>query len=104
MKGEIKMEKFIGKKVIIRGDRSGVFFGTLSSKEGREVELTNCRRLWYWDGAASISQLAVDGTTEPDKCKFTVTVDEIIIMDAVEIIPCSEKAIKVIEGVKVWKM
>lgn len=98
------MGNFIGKKVIIRGDGSGVFFGTLSSKEGREVELTNCRRLWYWDGAASISQLAVDGTTAPDKCKFTVTVDEIIIMDAVEIIPCSEKAIKVIEGVKVWKM
>ena len=98
------MEKLIGKKVIIRGDRSGVFFGTLANKEGREVELTNCRRLWYWEGAASISQIAIDGTTAPDKCKFTVTVDEIIIMDAVEIIPCSDKAIKVIEGVKVWKM
>lgn len=97
------MQKFIGKKVIVRGDRSGVFFGTLAEKDGREVMLTNCRRLWYWDGAASISQLAVDGTTAPENCKFTVTVDNIIIMDAIEIIPCSVESIQQIEGVKVWK-
>lgn len=54
---------FIGKKVIVRGDRSGVFFGTLRERNGQEVVLADCRRLWYWDGAASISQLAVDGTT-----------------------------------------
>lgn len=103
MKGEIKMEKLIGKKVIVRGDRSGVFFGTLVRKEGREVELTNCRRLWYWDGAASISQLAVDGTTKPDNCKFTIAVDSIVILDAIEIVPCTDKAIMSIESVAVWK-
>ena len=97
------MEKLIGKKVIVRGDRSGVFFGTLSSKEGREVELTNCRRLWYWDGAASISQLAVDGTTNPDDCKFTITVESIVILDVIEIIPCTDTAILSIESVAVWK-
>ena len=93
----------IGKKVIIRGDRSGVFFGTLTAKEGREVTLSNCRRLWYWDGAASISQLAVNGTTSPDNCKFTVTVETIVILDAIEIIPCSDKAVTSIEGAPVWK-
>ena len=99
----ITMNNFKGKKVIMRGDRSGVFFGTLAEKDGREVKLEKCRRLWYWDGAASISQLAVDGTSNPRDCKFTVTVDEIEILDAIEIIPCSEKAIKSIEGVKEWK-
>lgn len=94
----------LNKKVIIRGDRSGVFFGTLAEKNGTEVKLTNCRRLWYWAGAASISQLAVDGTSNPSGCKFTVTVDEIIITDVIEIIPCTEKAIKSIEGVTKWKM
>ena len=94
----------LNKKVIVRGDRSGVFFGTLEKKEGSEVTLTNCRRLWYWVGAASISQLAVDGTTKPHNCKFTVTVPSIVIMDAIEIIPCDEKAIKSIEGVKEWRM
>lgn len=94
---------FIGKKVIVRGDRSGVFFGTLEEKDGREVVLHDCRRLWYWDGAASISQIAVEGVTQPRNCKFTVTVSEIIITDAIEIIPCTETAIEVIEAVSVWK-
>lgn len=96
------MNNFIGKKVIVRGDRSGIFFGTLAAKYGQEVKLEQCRRLWYWDGAASISQLAVDGTTNPSACKFTVTVDEIEILDAIEIIPCTGKSIKSIEGVGVW--
>lgn len=97
------MENIMNKKVIIRGDRSGVFFGTIVEKKGSEVTLEKCRRLWYWDGAASISQLATDGTTAPDNCKFTVTVDRIVILDAIEIIPCTDKAIRRIEGVKEWK-
>lgn len=97
------MKDFTGKKVIIRGDRSGVFFGTLASKDGQEVELTDCRRLWYWDGAASISQLAVTGTVAPENCKFTVTVESIVILDAIEIIECTPEAIKSIEAVDVWK-
>lgn len=96
-------QNFIGKKVIVRGDRSGVFFGTLIEKEGKEVKLQKCRRLWYWDGAASVSQIATDGTTRPGNCKFTVTVDEIIITDAIEIILCTEKAADKIEKVAEWK-
>lgn len=96
-------ENFLNKKVIVRGDRSGVFFGTLVSKDGREVKLEKCRRLWYWNGAASISQIAQEGVKRPDECKFTVIVDEIIIMDAIEIILCTDAAIKNIEDVKVWK-
>ena len=90
-------------KVIVRGDRSGVFFGTIVKREGREVELKDCRRLWYWDGAASINQLAVDGTVRPDNCKFTVSVGQIEILDVIEIIPCTDKAIASIEGVEEWK-
>ncbi len=97
------INNFIGKKVIVRGDRSGVFFGTLAAKEGKEVKLEKCRRIWYWDGAASISQLATDGTSNPSNCKFTVTVDEIIITDAIEIILCTEKAADKIEKVAEWK-
>ena len=91
------------KQVIVRGDRSGVFYGTLESRNGREIKLSNCRRLWYWDGAASISQLAVEGTTKPNNCKFTVVVPEIEILDGIEIIPCSKKAISSINSVKIWK-
>ena len=97
------MENVMNKKVIVRGDRSGVFFGTLTKKEGREVTLEKCRRLWYWDGAASISQLAVDGTKNSGGCKFTVTVDSIVILDVIEIIPCTDEAAQSLEGVSIWK-
>lgn len=90
-------------KVIIRGDRSGVFFGTLINRNGQEVKLGNCRRLWSWSGANSLSELSVNGTANPNMCNFTITVKEIEILDAIEVIPCTEKAIKSIEGVKEWK-
>ena len=93
----------IGKKVIIRGDRSGVEFGELVEQNGSVVTLKNARRLWYWAGAASLSQLAMDGTKRPQDCKFTVTVSSITILDAVEIIPCTDKSIKSIEEVDEWK-
>lgn len=97
------MKENIGKKVIIRGNKSGVEFGELVAQEGQEVTLKNARRIWYWEGAASLSQLAKDGTSKPDGCKFTVFVDSITIFDVIEIIPCTDKAIKSIEEVKEWK-
>lgn len=91
-------------KYIIRGDRSGVFFGEIEERNGREVTIRNARRLWYWNGAASLSQLAVDGTKRPGDCKFTMTVESITVLDAIEFLPCTEKAARSIEGVAVWKM
>ena len=96
-------KEMLGKKVIVRADRAGVFFGTLTAKDGNEVVLENCRRLWYWDGANSISELSINGTSKPSNCKFTVTVKEIVIMGVIEIIECTDKAIKSIEEVAIWK-
>lgn len=98
------MNKYINEKVIIRADRAGVFYGTLAEKDGTEVELKNCRRLWYWDGAASISEIALSGVTKPERCKFSVTVPSIIVTGVIEIIPCTEEAIISISNVPVWKM
>lgn len=94
----------IGKYVIVRGDRSGVFAGVLESQDGQRVVLKDCRRLWYWNGAASISQIAKEGVTRPKDCKFTVTVDTIAILDAIEIIPTTAVAEVNIKGVREWKM
>lgn len=95
------MEK--NEKVIVRADRAGVFYGEIKERNGSEVVMTNVRRLWYWDGAASLSQLAVDGVSRPDNCKFTVIVPKMTILGAIEIIPCSDKAIASIEAVDIWK-
>ena len=92
----------IGKCVIVRCDRAGVFFGELAQRDGQEVELKDARRLWYWDGAASISQIAAEGVKKPKNCKFTVTVESIVLLDAIEVIPCTKKAITNINNVHVW--
>ncbi len=88
---------------IIRGGGSGVFAGYLEKREGREVTLRSCRRLWSWVGAATCSQLAIDGVLMPDECHFPEALNRIIILDAVEIIPATGKARASIESVKPWK-
>ena len=93
----------IGKDVLVRTHSAGIHVGTLQSRDGKEVVLTNARRIWYWDGAASLSQLAVDGTSKPEKCKFPEAVAEILLTEAIEIIPITDKARESIAGVKVWK-
>lgn len=95
--------KYEEKYYIVRGDRSGVFAGEIESKNGSNVVMKNVRRLWYWNGACSISELALNGTARPNNCKFTVTVDEIELTDAIELIPCTDQAEKSIKGVKEWK-
>ena len=81
-----------------------MFYGDITNRDGREVTISNVRRLWYWDGAASLSQLAAEGVKKPGNCKFTMTVSSITILDAIELLPCTEEAEKSIEGVKEWKM
>lgn len=93
----------IGKYCIIRGRDFGVFAGTVEAVDGDRVLAKNARRLWYWDGAASISQLAAEGVKNPGACKFTVTVESVLLMGAIEIIPATEQAKGIIEEVRVWK-
>ena len=90
--------------VIVRTYSAGVFAGFLYSRKGQEVVLKKARRLWQWKGAASLSQLAVDGVAEPQACKFPTAVDEILLLQAIEIIPCTDTARKSIEGVQIWKV
>jgi hypothetical protein len=89
--------------VIIRTYSAGVFAGNLLEHNERTVKLANARRLWYWDGAFTLSQLAMEGVSKPENCKFPCEVKSIILLDALEIIPCTEKAVKSIKGVKEWK-
>ena len=89
--------------VIVRGDRSSSFAGYLESRNGREVTLTNARRLWFWSGAASLSQLAMSGTSKPKQCKFPAPVDRITILDALEIIDCTDAALASLNEVPEWK-
>ena len=89
--------------VIVRTYSAGVFAGFLKDRDGKEATLLNARRLWYWEGAASLSQLAESGTSKPDKCKFPEPVSTITVTEAIEILNVTDEGKASIEGVKIWK-
>lgn len=91
------------KYVIVRTFSAGVFAGELVSRKGQEVVMQNARRIWYWTGAASLSQLATDGTSSPNTCKFPAPVSRVELLQAIEILDVTPAARKSIEGVPVWK-
>ncbi len=88
--------------VLVRTYSAGVFAGQLASRNGREVELLNARRIWYWAGAASLSELAMLGTCKPDQCKFPAPVTRVILTEAIEILDVTPQAQTSIEAVPVW--
>lgn len=86
--------------VCIRTYSAGVHCGYLESQNGKEVVLRDAIRIWYWDGAFTLSDLALNGVAKPDNCRFGVPLDKITLTEAIEIIPCTEKARKSIQSVK----
>jgi len=88
---------------IVRTYSAGVFAGYVKLHDGKNAVVLNARRLWYWAGAASISQLAMEGTAKPTECKFPCKVNEVRLSDVVEVIPATETSRNSIEGVKEWK-
>jgi hypothetical protein len=93
--------------VIVRTYSMGVFAGELVSHEPEihKVVLKNARRIWSWAGAASLSQLATDGTSKPKECKFPKEVTSVVLTspNGFEILEVSDRARESISGVKVWE-
>ena len=102
--GEIYVKKHSddSRYVIVRTYSAGVFAGYLESRKGSEVVMVDARRLWRWAGAATLSELAMKGTSNPDECKFPCTVDRVELLEAIEIIDVTTQAQKSIEDVAVW--
>ncbi len=97
------VNEYEGKYLIVRTYSAGVFAGEIISKNGKEIIMKNARRLWYWSGASSLSQLAMEGVKNPDECKFPCEVDKLELLEAIEILECTQKAKKSIKEVPVWK-
>ena len=89
---------------VVRGENSGVFFGQITEHCGREVTMRNVRRLWSWEGATDCIQLGAEGVKSPDRCRFTMYAQELVILDAIEIHTCPEAARESLAGVAVWKI
>ena len=87
---------------IVRTTSAGVFAGNLTDRDGKEGRVENARRLWYWSGAASLSQLARDGVKNPKQCKFPCAVEWVLLTEIIEILPVTEAAKQSIAEVPVW--
>lgn len=94
--------------VLIRSYAAGVHFGLLEKEEdtlsGKVVFLRNARRVHYWEGAASLSQMAVDGVSKPDDCRIAMELERHTIVNVIEVIPLTEKAFSNLKNVPIWKV
>ena len=87
---------------LVRGDRSGVFCGIVVSEVGQTVELTECRHIWYWAGAANVADMALNGVARPAECKFTAPVCRLRVLDAIEVVDCTAAAEASLRAVAIW--
>jgi len=88
---------------IVRTQSAGVFAGYLESRNGQEASMRKVRRIWFWAGASSLSQLAEEGTKKPEDCKFPCEVDKIELTQVIEVLSVTKKGQKSIQSVKVWQ-
>lgn len=81
------------KPVLVRSEWSGVWYGVLISKVGKQIILQNARRLWRWHANKGFTLVGVakHGLYWKDS-KLTETVDAVWV-EAGEILPCSSTAI-----------
>lgn len=89
--------------VIVRTYSAGVFAGYLKKREGKEVTLTNAKCLWYWEGAFTLLEIAMQGVSKPDKCKFSMCANEVLLTETIELLPTTQKAKDCLESIPAFK-
>lgn len=101
-KAQSKPHPSLGKYVVVRTYAAGVHVGVLKDYDyiTRHAVLTDSRRIWSWEGAFTLSAVAVDGITGG---RIAIPLDEIMIAQVEEIIPCSSVAESNLRGKEVHK-
>lgn len=95
-------DKFIDKMCIVRANMAGVFLGEVAAIDSKNVLLKNVRRLWRWEGAETVEDLAKFGVARPDDCKIPVLVGTKLVANYDEITLATDEAVKSIMEVKIW--
>ena len=84
------------KAVIVRSYGAGVFFGRQVERNGTEILLENCRRIWSWKGANTLSEISLRGVGAGSRVA-EITRSHLV-LDVIEVIECEEAAIASIEA------
>ena len=92
------LNSMVGKKCIVLTYSAGVWFGEVAEKSGNEVIVKIARRMWKWWAweGISLSSVALHGVKQ-DQSKIVESVPAVW-LEAIELIPASDKAIASIEG------
>jgi len=93
-----------GKKVIIRSQSAGVFFGTLKEETPEYAILEKFRKIHHWEGACAVEQIAIDGITNHKGSRLTIVVEEGMVSNPIQILPCTDKAIENLEEAPEWRV
>ena len=97
----VKKEK-VSNLVLVRTFSAGVHYGEIVKRNGKEIVLKNSRRIWRWSGAATLSQIAVAGLPNNSEQKISVSVPEIILTEAIEIISITEQGEEKLKRIPTW--
>jgi len=92
------------KYCVVRTYSAGVHIGYVmdfGEKHPQQATILKSRRLHQWAGAASLSQVSIDGVD--GSSRIAVEIPEITLTDVIEVIPCSEKSAEFFKGAKAWK-
>ena len=92
------LNSMVGKKCVVRTYSAGVWFGEVAEKSGNEVIVKNARRMWRWwaEEGVSLSSVALRGVKQ-EQSKIVESVPAVW-LEAIELIPASDKATASIEG------
>jgi hypothetical protein len=93
MAAKRKSKKIVDKPfVVVRTYSAGVHVGNLVRREGKEVELTNARRVWRWRGANTLHELALCGASVTGYTRISDPVTSIVLTEVIEVIQCTHVA------------
>ncbi|MCK4500930.1 hypothetical protein KAU11_10550 [Candidatus Babeliales bacterium] len=89
---------------ILRCDKAGTYIAIVGNTKNGKTELLNARKIYYWEGANTVEDIATFGTVRPEGCRLTVTIKSIIVRssDIYEEIIATEEATRVLLGIKDW--
>jgi hypothetical protein len=88
----------MSKYVVVRTYSAGVHVGFLESQNGKEVVLSQARRIWSWKGANTLNEIANHGVgagSRVSEPSMSVTLTE-----AIEVIVATDSARENLEAAK----
>lgn len=92
----------VGRRVLVRDNRAGVYCGTLESADVLEglAVLTDCRHVYEWKGAAATTGIAARGVA--DGSKIGPVTERIDLLDVVALMPMTDAAWGTIAASPEW--